>query len=91
MKVQIVSVLASHLSQLASLTGVTAFENWHSQSIKHVMKLVSQWCAGLGSIPPTWKHLLEAISGIGLPELSAQIEAFMKGQQHIYSSNPQLE
>ena len=75
MGVQIMSVLASHVSQLASLSGVP-----QSQSVE---ELISQWCAGLGSVSPTWKHLLEAISGVGLPELREQIEAFMKGQQHI--------
>ena len=83
MGVQIVSVLASHVSQLASLSGVTPLPQPQSQSEGYVEKLISQWCAGLSSVSPTWKHLLEVISGVGLPELRAEIEAFMKGQLHL--------
>ena len=83
MGVQIVSVLASHVSQLASLSGVTPLPEPQSQSEKYVEKLISWWCAGLSSISPSWKHLLEVISGVGLPELRAEIEAFMKGQLHL--------
>ena len=82
MGVQIVSVLASHVSQLASLSGVTPLPQPQSQSEEYVEKLISQWCAGLSSVSPTWKHLLEVISGVGLPELRVEIEAFMKGQLH---------
>ena len=79
MGVQIVSVLASHVSQLASLSGVTPIPQPQSQSKEYVEKLISLWCAGLSFVPHTWKHLLEAISGVGLPELKAEIEAYMKG------------
>ena len=82
MGVQIVSVLASHVSQLASLSGV-ALPEPQTQSEEYVGKLISRWCAGLGSVSPTWKHLLEVISGVGLPELTEQIEGFMNGQQHM--------
>ena len=80
--VQIVSVLASHVSQLASLSGVMPLPQPQSQSEEYVGKLISRWCVGLSSVSPTWKHLLEVISGVGLPELRAEIEAFMKGQLH---------
>ena len=80
MGVQIVSVLASHVSQLASLSGVTPLPEPQSQSEEYMKKLISRWCDGLSSVSPTWKHLLEVISGVGLPELRAMIEAFMKGQ-----------
>ena len=79
MGVRIVSALASHVSQLASLSGVTPLPQPQSQSEEYVVKLISQWCAGLSSVSPTWKHLLEVISGVGLPELMADIESFMKG------------
>ena len=82
MGVPIVSVLASHVSQLASLCGVTPLPQPQSQSEEYVEKLISRWCDGLSSVSPTWKHLLEVISGVGLPELRAEIEAFMKGQLH---------
>ena len=82
MGVQIVSVLANHVSQLASLSGVTPLPEPQSQSEEYVDKLIHLWCAGLSSVSPTWKHLLEVISGVGLPELRAEIEAFMKGQLH---------
>ena len=89
MGVKIMSVLASHVSQLASLSGVTPLPQPQSQSEEYVKKLISRWCDGLSSVSPTWKHLLEIISGAGLPELSADIEAFMKGQLHfIHSSLP---
>ena len=87
MGVQIVSVLASHVSQLASLSGVTSLPQPLRQSEEYVAKLISQWCAGLSSVFPTWKHLLEVISGVGLPELRAEIEAFMKGQLHFLLSS----
>ena len=82
MGMQIVSVLASHVSQLASLSGVTPLPQPQSQSEKYVEELISRWCEGLSSVSPTWKHLLEVINGIGLPELRADIESFMKGQLH---------
>ena len=82
MEVQIVSVLAGHVSELASLSGVTQLPEPQSQPEEYVEKLISQWCAGLSSVSPTWKHLLEAISGVGLPVLREEIEAFMKGQLH---------
>ena len=87
MEIKIVSVLASHVSQLASLSGVTPIPQPQSQSEEYVEKLISQWCAGLSSVPHTWKHLLDAISGVGLPELKADIEAFMKGQLHFIHSS----
>ena len=87
MGVQIVSVLASHVSQLASLSGVTPLPEPQNQSEEYVEKLISQWSEGLSSVSPTWKHLLEVISGIGLPELRAEIEAFMKGQLHFILSS----
>ena len=83
MGIRIVSVLASRISRLASLSGVTPLPKPQTQSKKYVEKLISQWCSGLSSVTPTWKHLLEVISGVGLPELCAQIEAFMKGQQQL--------
>ena len=86
MEVQIVSVLASHVSQLASLSGVTLLPEPQSQSEEYVKNLISRWCAGLSSVSPTWKHLLEVISGIGLAELRAEIEAFMKGQLYFIHS-----
>ena len=76
MGVQIVSVVASHLSQLAS---ISALPEPQTQSKEQVKEWISQWCAGLSSVPPTWKNLLEVISGAGLPELRVQIEAFMRG------------
>ena len=82
MGVQIVSVLASHVSQLASLSGVTSLPEPQSRSEEYVKKLISQWCLGLSSVSPKWKHLLEVISGVGLPELCAEIEAFMIGKLH---------
>ena len=85
MGIQIVSSLAGHVSQLASLSGVMPLTQPQSQSEEYVEKLISQWCAGLSSVSPTWKHLLEVISGVGLSELRAEIEAFMKGQLHIYT------
>ena len=88
MGVQIVSVLASHVSQLASLSGVTPLPEPQSQSEEYVEKLISRWCEGLSSVSPTWKHLLEVISGVGLPELRAEIEAFMKGQLHFILRSP---
>ena len=87
MGVQIVSVLASHVSQLASLSGVTPLPEPQSQSEEYVEKLISRWCEGLSSVSPTWKHLLEVISGVVLPELRAEIEAFMKGQLHFILSS----
>ena len=87
MGVKIVSVLASHVSQLASLSGVTPLPQPQSQSEEYVEKLISRWCVGLSSVSPTWKHLLEVISGVGLPELRAEIEAFMKGQLHFIHSS----
>ena len=87
MGVKIVSVLASHVSQLASLSGVTPFPWLQSQPEEYVKKLIWRWCAGLSSVSPTWKHLLEVISGMGLPELRAEIEAFMKGQLHFIHSS----
>ena len=82
MGVQIVSVLASHVSQLASLSGGTLLPQPQSQSEKYAGKLISRLCVGLSSVSSTWKHLLEVISGVDLPELRAEIEAFMKGQLH---------
>jgi len=82
MGVQIVSVLAAHVSQLAGLSGVRELPQPQTQSEEEVEKVISAWCDGLSSVPLTWKHLLEAISGVGLPDLCAQIQAFMKGQQH---------
>ena len=82
MGIRIVSVLASHASQLASLFGVKPLPQPLSQSAEeYVENLISWWCAGFtsASVSPTWKHLLEAISGVGLPELRTEIEAFMKG------------
>ena len=73
MGIQIVSAVASHLSQLASLS---ALPEPQTQSKEQVKEWISQWCAGLSSVPPT---LLEVISGAGLPELRVQIEAFMRG------------
>ena len=87
MGVKIVSVLASHVSQLASLSGVTPLPQPQSQSEEYVEELISQWCDGLSSVSHTWKHLLEVISGVGLPELRAEIEAFMKGQLHFIHSS----
>ena len=87
MGVQIVSVLASHVSQLASLSGVKQLPEPQSQPEECVEELISRWCAGLSSVSPTWKHLLEVISGVGLPELRADIEAFMKGQLHFALSS----
>ena len=88
---QIVSVLASHVSQLASLSGVTPVPQPQSQSEEYVEKLISQWCDGLSHVSPTWKHLLEVISGVGLPELRAEIEAFMKGLLHFIQSSPLIQ
>ena len=82
MGVQIVSVLARHVSQLASLSGVTPLPQPRSQSEEYVEKLISWWCQGFSSVFPTWKNLLEVISGVGLAELRAEIEDFMKGQLH---------
>ena len=82
MGVQIVSVLARHVSQLASLSGVTPLPEPQSKHQEYVEELISLWCEGLSSVSPTWKHLLEVISGVGLPKLRAEIEAFMKGQLH---------
>ena len=79
MGIQIMSVLANHVSQLASLSGMTPLPEPQSRSTECVEKLISQWCAGLSSVSPTWKHLLEVISGVGLTDLCKQIEAFMKG------------
>ena len=87
MGVQIVSVLASHVSQLASLSGVTPLPEPQSQPEEYVKKLISRWCDGLSSISPTWKHLLEVISGVGLPKLRAEIEVFMKGQLYFIHSS----
>ena len=71
----VVSELASHVSELASLS---ASPGPHTQSKEQVKELISQWCAGVSSVSPTWKNLLEVIS-VGLPELRVQIEAFMRG------------
>jgi len=79
MGVQIGSVLASHLSQLASLSGVTPVPGPQTQSGEYMEKLITGWWAGLSSVSPTWKRLLEVINGVGLPELCAQIETFMRG------------
>ena len=87
MGVQIVSVLANHVSQLASLSGVMPLPEPQSQPEEYVKELISLWCAGLCSVSPTWKHLLEVISGVGLTELRAEIEAFMKGQLHFIHSS----
>jgi len=74
MEVQILSVLAGHVSQLAGLSGVKQLLHPHIQSKENVEKLISTWCDGLGSVPSTWRHLLEAISGVGLPELCANTD-----------------
>ena len=45
----------------------------------YVEEVISQWSAGSGLRPPTWRELLQDLQDIGQLELRQQIEAFMKG------------
>ena len=91
MGIQIVSTLANIHSQLMSASGVQLKEqNEYGHQIvlpdpqrdpgRYVEEVFSQWSAGCSHRPPTWRHLLEVLRGIGLLELSQQIDTFMKGK-----------
>ena len=92
MGIQIVSALANFHSQLMIKSGVQLQVQVDSIGHKivipdpqthpgqYVEEVYSQWSAGHSQHPPTWRHLLEVLRDICLPELSHQINTFMKGR-----------
>ena len=94
MGIQIVSALANNHSQLLTTSGVQlqelqekykygrkiAFPDPQTDPGRYVEEMFSQWSAGRSHRLPTWRHLLEVLRNIGLPELSQQIDTFMKGK-----------
>ena len=83
MGIQILSALANNHSQLSAKSGVQLPEYTPDPEIypdKYVEEVISQWSAGHGNRPPTWRYLLEVLRDIGLLELSQQIDTFMKGR-----------
>ena len=91
MGVHIVSVLADIHYQLTTKSGVQLqpqldknrdeleLPDSQTASGQYVEEVISQWSAGRGPRPPTWRELLHVLQDIGQLELRQQIEAFMKG------------
>ncbi len=94
MGIQIVSVLASsYISKLTSSSGVTELQQEFDEEgkiialpdplidpIRYVEEVISQWSRGHSDRLPTWRQLFLVLQDIGAPELSQQMEAFMKGK-----------
>ncbi len=93
MGIQIVSVLASsYISKLTSSVVSElqqefddegkniAFPNPLIDPIRYVEEVIAQWSRGHSDRLPTWRQLFLVLQDIGVPELSQQMEAFMKGK-----------
>ncbi len=97
MGIQIVSVLASsYISKLTSSSGVTELQQEFDEEGKnialpdplidpicYVEEVIAQWSRGHSDRLPTWRQLFLVLQDIGLPELSQQMEAFMKGKNYL--------
>ena len=91
MGVHIVSVLANIHYQIITTSGVQLQPQVDKSGYiiplpdpqrapgPYVEEVISQWSAGSGLHPPTWRELLQVLQDIGQLELRQQIEAFMKG------------
>ena len=77
MGIQIVSVLANSLSQLAQSTGVELPDLDPQRDPVYYANLVIATWHRLHH--PTWQQLLDVLKDIGQAELSQQIDAFMRG------------
>ena len=92
MGIEIISVLAKNCSQLSTISGVKLQEQVDSQGHrisladpqkapgKYVEEVISQWSIGNSHRPPIWRELLQVLQNIGLPELSQQIDVYIKGK-----------
>ncbi len=94
MGIQIVSVLASsYISKLTSSSVVTELQQKFDEEGKnialpdpqidpicYVEEVIAQWSRGHSNRLPTWRQLFLVLQDIGVPELSQQMEAFMKGK-----------
>ena len=98
MGIQIVSLLTKHHSKLTSSSGVELLTRYHHglkvelpdanrEPAKYVEEVIFQWSAGRSHRFPTWRELLTVLQGIGLVDLSQQIQEFMKGKNQYF---PQL-
>ncbi len=77
MGIQIVSVLANSLSQLAQSTGVELPDlDPQRNPVYYVNHVIATWHR---LHHPTWQQLLDVLKDIGQAELSQQIDAFMRG------------
>ncbi len=77
MGIQIVSVLANSLSQLAQSTGVELPDlDPQRYPVYYVNLVIATWHRLHHA---TWQQLLDVLKNIGRAELSQQMDAFMRG------------
>ena len=67
--IPLMSSLDNYTQQIQSLIGVSYVFDLNS--------LFSWWEMGMGSLPPTWKNLLQVVHQVNLNDLANQVETYL--------------